>query len=45
MSTLIAGLRGVNAAEDDEIGCGDGITDEWLSSRGGTRVQHWRQTW
>ena len=41
MSTLIAGLLG----EDDEVSSGDGITDEWLSSRGGTRVQHWRQTW
>ena len=29
---LIAGLHGVNAAEDDEIDNGDGIPDEWLSS-------------
>ena len=33
MSALIAGLHGVNPAEDDEICSGDGITDEWLSSR------------
>ena len=32
ISALIAGLHGVNAAEDDEIHSGDGITDEWLSS-------------
>ena len=32
ISALIAGLHGVNAAEHDEIGSGDGITDEWLSS-------------
>ena len=32
ISALIAGLHGVNAAEDDEIISGDGITDEWLSS-------------
>ena len=32
ISALIAGLHGVNAAEDDELLSGDGITDEWLSS-------------
>ena len=32
ISALIAGLHDVNAAEDDEIHSGDGITDEWLSS-------------
>ena len=32
ISALIAGLHGVNAAEDGEICSGDGITDEWLSS-------------
>ena len=32
ISALIAGLHGVNAAEDDETCSGDGITDEWLSS-------------
>ena len=32
ISVLIAGLQGVDAAEDDEICSGDGITDEWLSS-------------
>ena len=32
ISTPIAGLRGVNAAGDDENCSGDGITDEWLSS-------------
>ena len=32
LSALIAGLHGVNAAEDDEICSGDGIIDEWLSS-------------
>ena len=32
ISALIAGLHGVSAAEDDEIGSGDGTTDEWLSS-------------
>ena len=31
-STLIAGLHGVDVAEDDEISSGDGITDERLSS-------------
>ena len=29
---LIAGLRSVNAAEDDGICSGDGIPDEWLTS-------------
>ena len=29
---LIAGLHGVNAAEDDEIVNSDGIPDGWLSS-------------
>ena len=29
ISALIGGLHGVNAAEDDEIHSGDGITDEW----------------
>ena len=33
ISALIAGLHGVNAAEDDEIDNCDGIPDEWLSSR------------
>ena len=33
ISALITGLHGVIAAEDDEIHSGDGITDEWLSSR------------
>ena len=28
ISALIAGLHGVSAAEDDEIGSGDGTTDE-----------------
>ena len=32
ISALIAGLHGVNAAEHDKIGSGDGNTDEWLSS-------------
>ena len=32
ISALIARLHGVNAAEDDGILSGDGITDEWLSS-------------
>ena len=32
ISNLIAGLHGVDAAEDDEICSGDGIPDEWLSS-------------
>ena len=32
LSALIAGLHGVEIAEDDEISSGDGITDEWLSS-------------
>ena len=32
IAALIAGLHDVNAAEDDEICSGDGITDEWLSS-------------
>ena len=32
ISTLIAGVHGVDAAEEDEISSGDGITDEWLSS-------------
>ena len=32
ISNLIAGLHGVDAAEDDEVRSGDGITDEWLSS-------------
>ena len=30
ISALIAGLHGVNAAEDDEICSGDGITYEWM---------------
>ena len=30
--TLIAGLHGVDAAEDDEICNGDEVHDEWLSS-------------
>ena len=33
ISNLIAGLHGVDAAEDDEICNSDGIPDEWLSSR------------
>ena len=32
ISNLIAGLHGVNAAEDDEICSGDEVPDEWLSS-------------
>ena len=32
ISNLIAGLHGVDVAEDDEISSGDGVTDEWLSS-------------
>ena len=32
ISALIAGIHGVNVAEDDEICSGAGITDEWLSS-------------
>ena len=32
ISALIAGLHGVNAAEDDETVNGDGIPDDWLSS-------------
>ena len=32
IAALIAGLHGVNAAEDEEIHSGDGITGEWLSS-------------
>ena len=32
ISALIAGLHGVDVAEDHEISSGDGITDEWLSS-------------
>ena len=32
ISNLIAGLHGVDAAEDDEICNGDEISDEWLSS-------------
>ena len=32
ISTLIAGLHGVDAAEDDEICNGDEVHDEWLSS-------------
>ena len=32
LSVFIAGVHGVNAAEDDEICCGDGINDEWLFS-------------
>ena len=32
ISTLIAGLHGVDAAEDDEICNGDEVPDEWLSS-------------
>ena len=31
-TALIAGLHGVDTAEDAEISSGDGITDEWLSS-------------
>ena len=31
ISNLIAGFHGVDAAEDDEIGSGDGIPDEWLT--------------
>ena len=33
ISNLIAGLHGVDAVEDDEICSGDGVNDEWLSSR------------
>ena len=32
ISVLIAGLHGVDFAEDDEISSSDGIIDEWLSS-------------
>ena len=32
ISNLIAGLHGVDAAEDDEFCSGDGVNDEWLSS-------------
>ena len=32
IEALIAGLHGVNAAEDDEICSDDEITEEWLSS-------------
>ena len=32
ISTLIAGLHGVDTAEDDEICSGDEVPDEWLSS-------------
>ena len=32
ISNLIAGLQGVDAAEDDEICNGDEVPDEWLSS-------------
>ena len=32
IAALIAGLHGVNAADDEEIHSRDGITDEWLSS-------------
>ena len=32
ISTLIAGLHGVDAAEDDEMCNGDEVHDEWLSS-------------
>ena len=32
ISTLIAGLHGVDTAEDDEICNGDEVPDEWLSS-------------
>ena len=32
IETLVAGLHGVNAAEDDEVCSGDGFTIEWLSS-------------
>ena len=32
ISTVIAGLHGVDAAEDDEICNGDEVSDEWLSS-------------
>ena len=32
ISALIAGVHGVNAAEDDEIVNVDGIPDDWLSS-------------
>ena len=32
ISALLAGLHGVNAAEDYEIHSGNGIKDEWLSS-------------
>ena len=32
ISALIAGLHGVNAAEDDEDSNRDAVTEEWLSS-------------
>ena len=33
ISNLIAGVHGVDAAEDDEMCSGEGRNDEWLSSR------------
>ena len=33
ISALIAGLHGVNAAEDGEVSDGDVVAEEWLSSR------------
>ena len=32
ISAVIAGLHGVNAAEDDEVFAGDAVTEVWLSS-------------
>ena len=32
ISALIAGLHGVNAAEDDDVFSDEGFADEWLSS-------------
>ena len=32
ISALIAGLHGVDVAEDDEMSSGEGMNDEWLSS-------------
>ena len=32
LSALIAGLHGVNAAEDDEVFTGDAVTEGWFSS-------------
>ena len=42
ISTLIAGLHGVDAAEDDELCNGDEVHDEWLTSwYPETRMSQW----